>query len=249
MSSFTDSVVLVTGGGGDIGRAVVTRFVRLGARVVSADLVYPEVRREALASGANPLQVRLDVRFAHQVAGLIDGLVAATGRLDVVVNAAGTLNVKAFLALTESDWDETLAVNLKGTFFVCQRALGHMIERRRGSIVNIASLSGKVGGVLAAADYSASKAAVICLTKSLAKAGAPHGIRANSVAPGAVVSSMLDLYRGKFPDQLAAAEAAHPLSRFADPDEVAQAVVYLASEAASYITGACLDVNGGSLMD
>ena len=128
-------------------------------------------------------------------------------------------------------------------------ALKRMIQQGSGCFVNFASISGKVGGVLAGADYSASKAAVICLTKSLAKVGAPHGIRANSVAPGATYSPMLDLYYQDHAEEMKGFEKNHPLGRFGRPEEVAGTVLFLASEQASYITGACLDINGGSLMD
>ena len=123
------------------------------------------------------------------------------------------------------------------------------MKMKSGCFVNFASISGKVGGVLAGADYSASKAAVICLTKSLAKAGAPKGIRANSVAPGAITSPMLDQYNRDYAEQMKAFEKNHPFGRFGRATEVANAVVFLASDAASWISGACLDINGGSLMD
>ena len=124
-----------------------------------------------------------------------------------------------------------------------------MIRQGSGCFVNFASISGKVGGVLAGADYCASKAAVICLTKSLAKTGAPHGIRANSVAPGAITSPMLDLYYRDHAGEMEGFEKNHPMGRFGRAEEVAAAVLFLASEQASYITGACIDINGGTLMD
>jgi 3-oxoacyl-[acyl-carrier protein] reductase len=171
------------------------------------------------------------------------------GRVDVVVNAAGVLDIKPFLEISEEEWERTFAVNVKGMFFVCQEALKRMIEQKTGCFVNFASISGKVGGVLAGADYSASKAAVICLTKSLAKVGAPHGIRANSVAPGAVYSPMLDSYYQDHAEEMRGFEQNHPLGRFGRAEEVANTVLFLASDQASYITGSCLDINGGTLMD
>ena len=192
----------------------------------------------------------LDVTSKESVREVLAALLRRYGRLDIVVNAAGVLNVAPFLEITEEDWDRSFAVNVKGMFLVCQEALRHMIAHGGGgAFVNFASISGKVGGVLAGADYSASKAAVICLTKSLAKVGAPHGIRANSVAPGAVYSPMLDQYYHDHAEEMKRFESGHPMGRFATAVEVANAVLFLASSEASFITGACLDVNGGTLMD
>jgi 3-oxoacyl-[acyl-carrier protein] reductase len=194
-------------------------------------------------------EVTLDVTDRADVEALLQRLVDGYGGIDVVVNAAGVLDTRSFLEITETDWDRVFAVNAKGTFLVCQGALRRMIPRKSGCFVNIASVSGKVGGVLAGADYSASKAAVICLTKSLAKTGAPYGIRANSVAPGAVYSPMLDQYYVEHAEEMKSFESGHPFGRFGRPGEVAAAVAFLASAEASYINGACLDVNGGTVMD
>jgi len=166
----------------------------------------------------------------------------------VVVNAAGVLNTRSILELTETDWDRTLAVNLKGAFFVCRSAMKKMINQKSGCLINVASISGKVGGILAGADYSASKAAVICLTKSLAKAGAPYGIRVNSVAPGAIYSPMLNQYYEDHAEKMVGFETNHPMGKFGEALDVANSVLFLASDESAYITGTCLDINGGSLM-
>jgi len=246
---FSGKTVLVTGAAGAIGREAAGLFARQGARVVAADLSFPALPESGLTGAANPEEVRLDVTDRAAVEALIEATVGRYGGVDVVVNAAGVLDTRPFLEITEGDWDRVFAVNAKGTFLVCQSALRRMIGQRGGCFVNIASVSGKVGGVLAGADYSSSKAAVICLTKSLAKAGAPHGIRANSVAPGAVYSPMLDQYYVDHAEEMRGFETGHPLGRFGRPGEVAAAVAFLASPEASYINGACLDVNGGTLMD
>jgi 3-oxoacyl-[acyl-carrier protein] reductase len=246
---FTGKVAFITGAAGEIGAKTEELFLRQGARVVSADLAFPAPKGARPDFAANPLRVRLDVTRAEDVQRLVELTARERGGIDVVVNAAGVLNIKPFLEITESEWDRTFAVNVKGMFLVCQAALRKMISQKRGCFVNFASISGKVGGVLAGADYSASKAAVICLTKSLAKAGAPYGIRANSVAPGAVYSPMLDLYYREHAEEMRQSEKSHPLGRFGRPEEVASAVLFLASDQASYITGACMDINGGSRMD
>ena len=248
MLDFTGKVVFLTGGGGEIGARTSELFLRRGAKVVTTDIDFP-VLDGSVDFEANPVKIALDVTDRKRVEAIIAATVKNCGRVDVVVNAAGVLNIKPFLEISEEEWERTFAVNVKGMFFVCQEALKRMIEQKAGCFVNFASISGKVGGVLAGADYSASKAAVICLTKSLAKVGAPHGIRANSVAPGAIYSPMLDLYYRDHAEQMRDFEKNHPLGRFGRAEEVAAAVLFLASDQASYITGACLDINGGTLMD
>jgi 3-oxoacyl-[acyl-carrier protein] reductase len=248
MLDFSGKVVFLTGGGGEIGARTSELFLRRGAKVVTTDIDFP-VLNGSVDFEVNPVKIALDVTDRKRVEAIIAATVENCGRLDVVVNAAGILNIKPFLEISEQEWERTFAVNVKGMFFVCQEALKRMIEQKAGCFVNFASISGKVGGVLAGADYSASKAAVICLTKSLAKVGAPHGIRANSVAPGAVYSPMLDSYYQDHAEEMRGFEQNHPLGRFGRAEEVASTVLFLASDQASYITGSCLDINGGTLMD
>jgi 3-oxoacyl-[acyl-carrier protein] reductase len=248
MLDFTGKVVFLTGGGGEIGARTAELFIGQGATVVSTDVGFP-VLDDSVDFEAKPVKISLDVTDKRKVETTIAATVENCGRIDVVVNAAGILNIKPFLEISEQEWERTFAVNVKGMFFVCQEALKGMIEQKSGCFVNFASISGKVGGMLAGADYSASKAAVICLTKSLAKAGAPHGIRANSVAPGAIYSPMLDSYYQDHAEEMKGFEQNHPLGRFGTAEEIATTVLFLASEQASYITGACLDINGGTLMD
>jgi NAD(P)-dependent dehydrogenase (short-subunit alcohol dehydrogenase family) len=248
MLDFSGKVVFLTGGGGEIGAHTAELFLRQGAKVISTDVGFP-VPIDSADFAANPATFALDVTDRSQVEAAMAAVEQNYGRIDIVVNAAGVLNIRPFLEISEQEWERTFAVNVMGVFFVCQEALKRMIHQGSGCFVNFASISGKVGGVLAGADYSASKAAVICLTKSLAKAGAPHGIRANSVAPGAITSPMLDLYYQDHAEEMKGFEKNHPLGRFGRAEEVAGTVLFLASEQASYITGACLDINGGTLMD
>lgn len=248
MLDFSEKVVFLTGGGGEIGARTAELFLGQGAKVVSTDVDFPE-SIDSANFAANPVKFALDVTDKGKVGTAMAAIERYCGRIDVVVNAAGVLNIKPFLEISEQEWERSFAVNVKGMFFVCQEALKRMIRQGSGCFVNFASISGKVGGVLAGADYSASKAAVICLTKSLAKVGAPHGIRANSVAPGAVSSPMLDLYYQDHAEEMKGFEKNHPLGRFGRAEEVAGTVLFLASDQASYITGACIDINGGTLMD
>lgn len=249
MLSFKDKIVLCTGSAGHIASVAVEKFLAMGARVITTDLSFPEKGLSEVDFSANPVEMHLDITMKERVDEVVDTVAERYGALDVVVNAAGILNIKPFLEITEEEWDRTFDINVKGMFLVCQAALKKMIPQKNGCFVNFASISGKVGGILAGADYSASKAAVICLTKSLAKNGAPHGVRANSVAPGAIYSPMLDTYYPDHAEEMAGFEKSHPFGRFGEAEEVANTVLFLASREASFITGACIDVNGGTLMD
>jgi 3-oxoacyl-[acyl-carrier protein] reductase len=246
---FGGKTVLLTGAAGEIGAEAAELFLQRGAKVICTDFVFAQGDDHPVDFDANPIKIGLDISDRNQVTHVVDLVVEKMGGIDVVVNAAGILDTKPFLDISEEEWDQVFAINVKGMFLVCQAALRHMMERKSGCFVNFASISGKVGGVLAGADYSASKAAVICLTKSLAKTGAPCGIRANSVAPGAIYSPMLDTYYQDHAEEMKSFEANHPFGRFGKAVEVANAVLFLASDEASYITGVCLDINGGTLMD
>jgi len=248
MLDFNGKVVFITGANCGIGAATVDRFLERGARVMGADITYPSVEPGKINFEENPIKIHLDVKNAKKVTEAINLVAEKYGRIDVAVNAAGILRLYPILEQKEEDWDEVMAVNVKGVLFVCQAVMKVMMRQKSGSIVNIGSTSGITGGALAGADYSASKAAVICLTKSFAKAGAPYGIRVNSIAPGGINTPMSEIYYEKFPEAMKRYIAAHPMKRWGEPGEVASAIVFLASEEASYMTGTCMHVNGGSLM-
>jgi len=248
MLDFNGKVVFITGANCGIGAATVARFLERGAKVMGADITYPSVEPGKINFEENPIKIHLDVKNAKKVTGAINLVAEKYGRIDVAVNAAGILRLYPILEQKEEDWDEVMAVNVKGVLFVCQAVMKVMMKQKSGSIVNIGSTSGITGGALAGADYSASKAAVICLTKSFAKAGAPYGIRVNSIAPGGINTPMSEIYYEKFPEAMKRYIAAHPMKRWGEPGEVASAIVFLASEEASYMTGTCMHVNGGSLM-
>ena len=249
MFSFENKVVFFTGSGGHIAKTAAGLFIGQGATVISTDVTFPKTDLSQVGFTSNPVEIYLDVTDRQQVFKTIDLVAEKFGRIDAVINAAGIAGITPFLDITEEEWDRMFAINAKGMFFVCQAALTNMIAQKSGCFVNFASISGKVGGVLAGADYSASKAAVICLTKSLAKNGAPHGIRANSIAPSAIYSPMLSIYDKDHAEAMKGYEKSHPFGRFGTAEEVANTVVFLASDEASFISGACIDVNGGTLMD
>lgn len=243
--------MLITGAEGGIGSATSDLFLELGAKVIDCDVSY--CRSDDPGSRIirdNPAKIHLDVTDKAEVSAVVDKVFEVLGKIDVVVNGAGILRSKPFIDITEEEWDTMLDINLKGQFFVCQEALKHMMEQRSGCFVNIASLSGKVGGIMAAVDYSASKAGVICMTKSLAKAAAPYGIRANSIAPGGIDTKMLNVYRAVWGEEHVK-DVSHEnlLGRWGTPEEIASSIAFLASDRASFITGTCLDVNGGALLD
>jgi 3-oxoacyl-[acyl-carrier protein] reductase len=193
-----------------------------------------------------------DVSKSVEVHRVIEEIVARESRIDFLVNNAGVSYKRGgekipLLEIPEEQWDHVFGVNLKGAFLCAQAAARHMIAQRFGRIVNMCSMAGKLGNSgPAGAHYSASKAGLICLTKSLALELAPYGIRANAVAPGVIQTDML---AASSPDVNSRFLQRIPLSRFGTPAEVAEAVYFLVSDASSYITGEILDVNGGILMD
>ena len=245
----TQPVVFVSGAGGGIGSAVVRRFAAAGWRIVAADLEAAALAR--LAEAQVVARLAGDIRTAAACRALVEQAIAAAGRLDALVNAAGVWREGPVAECSEADFDAVVDVNLKGTFFLCSAAIPHL-EASGGSIVNISSDAGHQGN-LGAAAYCASKGGVTIFTKALALELAPRGVRANVVSPGDVDTPMLrfqaERYGGGDPAAyLAGLLAKYPQgdrARFIRPGEIAELVLFLCSPAAAAITGADLAIDQG----
>jgi 2-hydroxycyclohexanecarboxyl-CoA dehydrogenase len=248
---FQGRVVLVTGGASGIGRATCLAFASRGARVAVADIneegarqVAAEIRgqdREAQA-------VRMDVTDRAQVAQGVQQVLDHFRQVDVLVNAAGWDRIVPFLESTEDLWDRVIAINFRGVLNTCHVVLPHMVQRGSGVVVNIASDAGRVGSS-GETVYSGAKGAVIAFSKALAREVARHNIRVNVVAPGITDTPLLQqIIQAGNEKLIDAIVRSTPLRRMARPEEVAEAVVFLASDRASFITGQTLSVSGGLTM-
>ena len=240
-------VALVTGAGSGIGRATALAFAHAGARVVAADV--DEAGGAAAAAqiteaGGDGIFVRADVAEAQEVEALVAAAVARYGRLDCAHNNAGISGGRGLTGDIPDDvWERVLRVNLMGVFLCMKAELAQMLRQGRGAIVNTASVAGLVGG--SSSPYVASKHGIVGLTKNAALEYAQQGIRVNAVCPGAVRTPMLERVFAARPDLEEAWRAAEPVGRFGEPAEVAAAVVWLCSDAASFVTGVALPVDGG----
>jgi NAD(P)-dependent dehydrogenase (short-subunit alcohol dehydrogenase family) len=253
MAALSDKVAIVTGGGSGIGRATAQTFAAEGAQVIVFDIEADSVAQTlASLNGPHPGSSRiLDVTDAPLVASAIESVASDYGRLDVLVNVAGGSGRKwgdgPADTCTIEGWDKTLALNLDSLFYCCKYALQAMLAQEKGAIVNVASVLGLVGGDedFATHAYAASKGAVISLTRSIASYYAPRGIRANVICPGLIATTMSQ--RAQDSEHIRARLARlQPLTGgFGAPQDVSQAVLYLASEASSFVTGAVLTVDGG----
>ena len=245
---FAGSVVVVTGGGTGIGRATALAFAQEGARVVigNRDAARGTAAVAAIvAAGGEACFVPTDVTHPEDVERLIAAAVAEFGRLDVLFNNAGTFGPLGLLGEQEATaLDDVLATNVRGVFLGMKYALAQMLAQGRGTIVNNASTTGARNATLGVGLYAAAKAAVISLTRSAALEYAAHGIRVNAVAPGRIATEMLQHAGG---GDMARFAAILPMRRLGTPEEVAEAVLWLASDAASFVTGHVLAVDGGFL--
>ncbi|CAM3725133.1 3-oxoacyl-[acyl-carrier-protein] reductase [Corallococcus sp. ZKHCc1 1396] len=249
MSGFNEKVVLVTGGSRGIGRAVALAFAKAGASTVVISYVGNEAAAQETVgllqqAGAKAEAIRFDLLDTAACAGAVEGVIKAHGRLDVLVNNAGLAVDGLVMRVKDEDWDKQLDANLRGPFALIRAASRPMMKQKSGAIINITSVVGEMGNPGQAA-YSAAKAGLIGMTKSVAKELASRNIRVNAVSPGFIATDMTSHLDDELRQKMV---GGIPLARLGNPEEVAGAVVFLASDAASYITGEVLKVNGGMYM-
>lgn len=234
---FSDKVVLVTGGASGIGAACIEAFLSEGANVVSVD-----VKQNSNRDVNKLIHLTGDVSDPVAASRLVDETVERLGGLDILVNSAGVGDLHPSDTLSPESWRRTLSINLDGSFYMAQAAIRHMLKTGSGAVVNIASIHGQVGFGEHAA-YTASKGAVINLTRSLGLEYGSRGIRVNAVCPGFVKTPMIDA--GVPDEMMPQVVALHPIGRIGRPDEIAAPVLFLASDQASFVTGTSLAVDGG----
>lgn len=247
MGTMNEKTVVVTGGNTGIGKEICLEFGQEGANVVVNWILNEEAANEVVAQvkelGGNAIAVYGDVTKFEESKGIIEGAIEAFGAVDVLINNSGITRDNLMMRMTEEEFDSVINVNLKGTWNMCKNVTRHMMKRRSGSIINIASVVGIMGNA-GQANYVASKAGIIGMTKSLAKEYGARGVRVNAVAPGFIETKMTEVLpedvRANYMKQI-------PLNRFGSPKDIANACIFLASDKASYITGQTISVNGGMI--
>jgi 3-oxoacyl-[acyl-carrier protein] reductase len=239
-----DKNALITGAGQGIGKEIAIRMAEEGANIIIADINLETA--EATAEEIKPLGTkciafRLDVSKEDEVVSLFETIKKEFGRLDILVNNAGITRDSLIMRMKDEDWEAVINVNLKGTFLCSKEAVKLMVKQQYGKIINISSVVAFMGNP-GQVNYSASKAGIIGLTKTIAKEYATRGIRVNAVAPGFIHTSMTDAIPEKIKEEM---KRSIPLGYFGTPSDVASAVIFLASEESDYITGQVLHINGG----
>lgn len=244
---FKGQVVLITGGARGIGRAIAETFALRGANLAIADVSSESAGKaadELAAHGIRTSAVKIDVSQSADVSRAFGEVMAEFGRIDVLVNNAGITRDSLLLRMKEEDWDAVISINLKGVFLCSKEAVKVMVKQKYGRIVNIASVVAFMGNP-GQANYSASKAGIIGLTKTVAREYASRGITANAVAPGFISTAMTDALTENVRQEML---KSIPVARFGSVDDVAKAVTFLASPESGYITGQTIHVNGGMYM-
>ena len=248
--NFDNKIVVVTGGSQGIGRAICLKFAEEKAKVIILDIneaLASTVVDEIVALGTQAEVIKTDVSNYQNVSENMAYILEKYDRIDVLVNNAGIVDSRAFVDVLEKDWDRVININLKGVFNTCHVVLPTMMEQKYGKIVNIASIAGKVGGgIFGNTVYGTSKAGVIGLTKGLAREGGPFGVNVNAVCPGPVNTPMIADFKGEARENFL---KGIPLRRFAEPDDIASVVRFLASDEARHMSGEITDVDGGIMRD
>jgi 3-oxoacyl-[acyl-carrier protein] reductase len=245
-------VAVVTGASSGIGRATAEALASNGARVIinfhRNESGAEAARTKIVSEGGSAITVQADVTRASEVQSLIEQSVAEFGPIDILVNNAGSLVERLkILELTEERWDVVIDLNLKSAFLCCRAVVGSMMERKMGAIVNVSSIAGRTGGALGSIHYSAAKGGLITFTKGLAKELAPFGVRVNAVSPGVIDTPYHEQFSS--PEMMKTYAGLIPLGRVGTPEEVGKVICFLVSEAASYLAGETIEINGGMFMD
>jgi NAD(P)-dependent dehydrogenase (short-subunit alcohol dehydrogenase family) len=247
---FEGQVAIVTGAAKGIGLRVARAFGREGARVAALDVNADGVEGlagELAAGGREALALKVDVTVAGEVRRAVDTVIGRWGRVDVLVNNAGGFSViRRTEDIPDEEWDAIFRFNVTSAFLCTKAVLPHMRRQRSGSIVNLSSIAGRSSAVTTTSHYAAAKAAILGFTRHVALEAAGDGIRVNAVAPGTVATERVRALRT--PEQTRRIAETVPLGRIGEPEEIADVVLFLASDAARYVTGAALDVNGGLVM-
>jgi 3-oxoacyl-[acyl-carrier protein] reductase len=255
MSNYIDltgKVAIITGAASGIGRATALAFAGCGAAVTmnyrrnekDAELL----RKDIVSNGGRAIAVQADVTITSDVEALVRRSNEELGPVDILVNNAGSLIERLrILDLTEQRWDEVMNLNLKSAFLCSKAVVASMMERKTGAIINLSSIAGRNGGALGSIHYSTAKGGVITFTKGLAKELAPYGVRVNAVSPGVIDTPYHEQFSS--PEMMKNYVNAIPLGRVGTPDEVAKVIAFLASDAASYLAGETIEINGGMFMD
>ena len=239
---------IITGAGSGIGRAIARAFAENGARVAVADVnleAAQQVTEEVRKAGREAIAVHTDVTCPESVSGAVESTVRTFGGIDILVNNAGICPMRAFEQISLEEWNRVVAINLTGVFICTQAVIPYLRRSKHGRIINIGSLAGRTGGILAPAHYAATKAGMIGLTKVLASTVARYGVTANCIAPGTTDTPLTAEWDPQLREHILQKV---PLGRLGSPEDVAAAALYLASDGASWVTGATLDVNGGLAM-